>query len=55
MHNPIPEYAFTVSISTVMTIPFHVIPFEKKVFEEVNFLLKCHQNPPSPQEMEHKK
>jgi hypothetical protein len=28
-----------------MTIPFHVKPFEKKVFEEVIFLLKYHQNP----------
>jgi hypothetical protein len=38
-----------------MTMPFHATPFEKKVFEEVIFLLKYHQNPPSPQEMEHKK
>jgi hypothetical protein len=28
-----------------MTMPLHVKPFEKKVFEEVNFLLKYHQNP----------
>jgi hypothetical protein len=28
-----------------MTIPFHVKPFENKVFEEVIFLLKYHQNP----------
>jgi hypothetical protein len=33
----------------------HVIPFENKVFEEVIFLLKYHQNPLSPQDMEHKK
>jgi hypothetical protein len=46
MHNPIPEYASTASISTVMTMPLHAIPFEKKVFEEVIFLLKYHQNPP---------
>jgi hypothetical protein len=28
-----------------MTMPFHVKPFEKKVFEELFFLLKYHQNP----------
>jgi hypothetical protein len=28
-----------------MTMPLHVNPFEKKVFEEVIFLLKYHQNP----------
>jgi hypothetical protein len=28
-----------------MTMPFHVKPFEKKVFEEVIFLLKYHKNP----------
>jgi hypothetical protein len=28
-----------------MTMPFHVKPFEKEVFEEVIFLLKYHQNP----------
>jgi hypothetical protein len=28
-----------------MTMAFHVKPFEKKVFEEVIFLLKYHQNP----------
>jgi hypothetical protein len=44
VHNSIPEYASTASISTVMTMPFHVKPFEKKVFEEVVFLLKYHQN-----------
>jgi hypothetical protein len=38
-----------------MTMPFHVKPFEKKVFEEVIFLLKYHQNPPSPRETEHRK
>jgi hypothetical protein len=45
MHNSIPEYASTASISLVMTMPLHVKPFEKKVFEEVSFLLKYHQNP----------
>jgi hypothetical protein len=45
MHNSIPEYASTASISTVMTMPFDVKPFEKKVFKEVIFLLKYHQNP----------
>jgi hypothetical protein len=48
VHNSIPEYASTTSISTVMTIPFHVKPFEKKVFEEVICLLKYHQNPHVP-------
>jgi hypothetical protein len=28
-----------------MTMPFHIKPFEKNVFEEVIFLLKYHQNP----------
>jgi hypothetical protein len=28
-----------------MTMPFRVKPFEKKVFEEVIFLVKYHQNP----------
>jgi hypothetical protein len=55
VHNFIPEYVSTASISTVMTMAFHVKPFEKKVFEEVTFLLKYHQNPPSFQEMEHRK
>jgi hypothetical protein len=45
MHNSIPEYASTANISTVMTMPIHVKPFEKKVFAEVIFLLKYHQNP----------
>jgi hypothetical protein len=45
MHNSIPEYASTASISIVMTLPFHVKPVEKKVFEEVIFLLKYHQKP----------
>jgi hypothetical protein len=38
-----------------MTMPFRVIPFEKKVFEEVVFLLKYHQNPQNPQETENNK
>jgi hypothetical protein len=45
MHNSIPEYASTANISTVMTMSFYVKPFEKKVFKEVIFLLKYHQNP----------
>jgi hypothetical protein len=44
MHNSILEYASTTSIFIVMTMPLHAKPFEKKVFEEVNFLLKYHQN-----------
>jgi hypothetical protein len=55
VHNPIPEYVSTASISTVMTMPFRLIPFEKKVFEEVVFLLKYHQNPQNPQETENNK
>jgi hypothetical protein len=55
MHSSILEYASTASISTVMTMPFHVKPFQKKVFEEVNFLLKYHQNPPSSQVMKDRK
>jgi hypothetical protein len=54
VHNPIPEYVSTTSISIVMTMSFHAILFEKKVFEEVIFLLKYHQNPLRPQETEHK-
>jgi hypothetical protein len=45
MHNSIPEYVPTASISTVVTMPLHVKPFEKKGFEEVIFLLKYHQTP----------
>jgi hypothetical protein len=44
VHNN-PEYASTASISTVMTMPLHVKPFEKKIFKEVIFLLKYQQNP----------
>jgi hypothetical protein len=28
-----------------MTMPFHIKPLEKTIFEEVIFLLKYHQNP----------
>jgi hypothetical protein len=38
-----------------MAMSFHVKPFEKKVFEEVIFLFKYHQNRQSPQETEHRK
>jgi hypothetical protein len=32
-----------------MTMPFHVMPFEKRFFEKKNdFLLKYHQNPQVP-------
>jgi hypothetical protein len=55
MHNSILEYASTASISTVMTMTFHVKLFKKKVFKEVIFLIKYHQNPPSHQETEHRK
>jgi hypothetical protein len=45
VHNSTPEYASTASISIVMAMSFHVKLFEKKVFEEVIFSLKYHQNP----------
>jgi hypothetical protein len=45
MHNSIPEYESIANISTIITMPFHVKPFEKKVFKEVIFLLKYYQNP----------
>jgi hypothetical protein len=47
VHNSILKYASTASISIVMTMPLHVKPFEKKVFEEVIFLLKDHRPPPA--------
>jgi hypothetical protein len=47
MHNPIPKYASTASISTLMTNPFHAIPFEKKVFKEVIFSSKIFKPPKS--------
>jgi hypothetical protein len=45
MHNSIPECASITNISIAMAMPIHVKPFEKKVFEEVIFLPKYHQNP----------
>jgi hypothetical protein len=55
VYNSIPEYVSTASISIVMTMSFHVKPFEKEVFEEVIFLLKYHQKTPSPPETEHRR
>jgi hypothetical protein len=45
VHNSIPEYESTASI---------LKPFEQSFWGSA-FLLKYHQNPPSPQEMEHEK
>jgi hypothetical protein len=53
MHNSIPEYASTASISIVMTMPFHVMPYEKS-FLKKSFSPKILSKPPSPQEMEHR-
>jgi hypothetical protein len=44
VHNFIPKYASTTSISIVMTIPFHVMLFEKRFLKKW-FFLKYHQNP----------
>jgi hypothetical protein len=52
VHNPIPEIC---DHHQYIHSHDHAILFEKKVFEEVIFLLKYHQKPPSPQETEHKK
>jgi hypothetical protein len=54
MHNSIPEYASTASISTVMTMPFHVKSFEKKFLKKW-FSPQISSKPQSPQEMEQKK
>jgi hypothetical protein len=53
VHNSIPEYASTTSISTVMTMTFHIKPFEKKVFKEVIFP-QISLKAPSRQETEHR-
>jgi hypothetical protein len=49
MHNSIPEYASTASISIVMTMTFHVIPSEKR-FLKKRFSSQISSKPPSPQE-----
>jgi hypothetical protein len=54
MHNSIPKYASTASISIVITMPFHVMPFEKR-FSNNWFSPQILSKPPSPQEMEHRK
>jgi hypothetical protein len=52
MHNYIPKYASTAGIFIVMTVPFHVKPFEKK-FLKKQFSPQISSKPPSPQETEH--
>jgi hypothetical protein len=52
MHNSILEYASTAGISIIMTMPFHVKPFEKKFLKKW-FSPKISSQPRSPQETEH--
>jgi hypothetical protein len=52
VHNSIPEYASTAGISIVMTMSFHVKPFEM-MFLKKSFSPQISSKPPSPQEMEH--
>jgi hypothetical protein len=54
VHNSIPEYASTGSISIVMTMPFHVMPFEKRFLKKW-FSPQISSKPQSPQETEHRK
>ncbi len=54
VHNSIPEYASTVSISIVMTMSFYIMPFEKR-FLKMWFSPQISSKLPSPQEMEHRK
>jgi hypothetical protein len=51
MHNSIPEYASTATISTVTTIPFHVKSIEKKFLKKW-FSPPISSKPLSPQETE---
>jgi hypothetical protein len=52
MHNSILEYASTAGISIVMTMLFHVKPFEKKFLKKW-FSPQISSKSPSPYEMEH--
>jgi hypothetical protein len=54
MHNSIPEYASTTSISIVMTMPFHVMPFEKRFLRKW-FSPQISSKPPSPHKTEQRK
>jgi hypothetical protein len=54
VHNFIPEYASTASITTVMTMPFHVKSFGKKFLKKW-FSPQISSKPLSPQGTEHKK
>jgi hypothetical protein len=51
MHNSIPKYASTATISTVITIPFHVKSIEKKFLKKW-FSPPISSKPLSPQETE---
>jgi hypothetical protein len=48
VQNSIPEHASTTGISIVMTMPFHVKPFEKKFLKKW-FSPQISSKPPSPQ------
>jgi magnesium-transporting ATPase (P-type) len=54
VHNSIPEYVSTASISIVMTMPFHVMPFKKRFLKKW-FSSQISSKPPSPQETGHTK
>jgi hypothetical protein len=54
MHNSIPEYASTVSISIVMTMAFHVMPLEKRFLKKW-FSPLIPSKLQSPQDMVHRK
>jgi hypothetical protein len=54
VYNSIPEYAFSTSMSIVMTMSFHVMPFEKRFLKKW-FSPQISAKPPSPQETEHRK
>jgi hypothetical protein len=55
MHNSILEYVSTTSISIVMTMPFHVMPFEKRFLKKWFSSQISSKKTPSPQEKENRK
>jgi hypothetical protein len=54
VHTSTMEYASTASISIVMTMPFPIMPFEKRFLKKW-FSPQISSKTPSPQEMEHRK
>jgi hypothetical protein len=52
VHTSIPEYASITGISIVMTMPFHVKPFQKKFLKKW-FSPQISSKPSSPQETDH--